>query len=226
MKRNIKAPKQRPAPLIPDGAEVWIGLVFAILTYLFTKNNYEPWFYISLMTLVYAFCVYMVNILTDDYRMWARGIKKRNTTIQNLEKIEDLIPEIRNTKNEPLEIKLGISFLKIAEKLQRSIDTSYEAILALDDQKSGVQYTGFSDLFSKTNQLTPTVVECVDILNYPSKAGNKLDEKIKAFVEGFEGFADWIPGLSARANSGDLFNATTNAILLRSLRNLLKKEQE
>ncbi len=225
MRRNIKVPKQRPAPLIPDGAEVWIGLIFAILTYVFTKSMYDPWFYITLMTLVYAFCIYVVNIMTEDYRMWARGIKKRNTVLQHLETIEEHVSKIRNIGREDLERRLGITFSKVADNLQVSIDTSYEAIIALDDQKSGVQYTGYSDLQTKAGQLRPTVVELVDILLHPSKAGGKLDEKVKEFIEGIDGYADWIPGLSARANSGDLFNATTNAILLRSLRNLLGKEE-
>jgi hypothetical protein len=225
MKRKINAPKQRPAPLIPDGAEVWIGLFFAILTYLFTKTKYEPWFYIALMTLVYAFCIYMVNIMTDDYRMWARGMKKRNTVLQYLDIIEELVSKIGNADQEDLERRLGILFSIVADKLQSSINTSYEAINALDDQKSGIQYTGYSDLQTKAGQLMPIVVELVDILRHPSKAGGKLDEKIIEFVRGIDGYADWIPGLSARANSGDLFNATTNAILLGSLRNLLKKDE-
>jgi hypothetical protein len=228
MKRKINAPKQRPAPLIPDGAEVWIGLIFAVLTYLFTKSIYEPWFYIALMTLVYAFCIYMVNIITDDYRMWARGMKKRNTVLQHLDTIATELENLRFIDDDvikQLQKRINISFNEVAAILQFCVDTSYEAINALDDQRSGVQYTGYSDLQTKAGQLRPTVVELVDILQHPSKAGGKLDEKIIEFVKGIDGYAEWIPGLSARANSGDLFNATTNAILLGSLRNLLKKDE-
>jgi soluble cytochrome b562 len=228
MKNNL--PQQRPAPLIPDGAEIWIGIGIAAIIWWFMKDHFEWWLYIPIMFLVYIFFVDGVNLLTEDYRMWAKSMKKRNSVLVNLDKVKKSVQEIQDIlqlipSDKRRQNYEAAGAPAIVAQLSDSLDISFEAIQSLDDQKRpGIAFTGYSDMLTKTTQLSTSIEECANLLANPSTGGGKNAELMKEFTAGFDGYHDWIPDMSSRAKSGDLFNARTSAILLGTLRKLMKKD--
>lgn len=201
----------RNKPLFPDGSEVYIGAVVALITGgLVFLSGFPWWTYMLVALLLYVACVYGIQFWSADDRIYwkADELAKFITSV-----FEDIGPEVRQVRSQAVR--------------QNIIDgiANTKAILAeLRTKRPSQFYGGVIQLEPQVRRML-SVQEYVEVIQNPRIAGAKYNEIVTKAEEGFQGFAEESQRLLEQANAGDILNLAINAEMLRSLRNLLDQNK-
>lgn len=204
--------KQRKRPLLPDGSELYIGFVIAaIIGLVMVRNDYPMWSYLLAVVVAFLGCVYGIQIWSEDDRQYWKAMQLKDELTGNLDRIVYFARQVRNTTAQKyVTTGVGNARLIIAELLK---------------QKSTRMYGGLSQLAPHVRRML-MIEEYVDIQDFPSKAGSKRPQLMQEAEQGFEGFGEEMARMLERVNAGDVFSLSTNAVLLRSLRDLLGQNKQ
>lgn len=204
---------QRKPPLLPDGSEFHIGLLVAAAIGLYMVfNNYPMWSYLLAVSATFLGCVYGIQIWSEDDRQYWKAMRLRGELTQLLDHIR------RDTK--------GVRSAEARKNITSGLADAHLIIGELLKQKPTRLYGGLTQLAPHIRRMFPVVSEYVDIQDHPGKAGAKRDDLMRKAEQGFQGFREEMARMLARVNGGDIFDLTTNAELLRSLRNLLGQSRQ
>jgi len=211
MKRTqLERKPERRRPLIADGNEVYVAAVIAIgIGLAMYFDNMDWWFYIpavivSLLGFSYGFQLW----LEDDRQYW-KGWSLYQEIDKLLKRIQNDLTSIQNTQARKNVADGIVDARLIVDELFKAPPTKF--------------YGGLSDLSRQIKRLNDLEYEYVDIQDHPGKAGDQRAELMLKAEQGFDGFRQEMAIMLEHTNKGDIFNLTTNAELLRSLRNLLKQ---
>lgn len=200
--------KQRKRPWLPDGSEVWIGIgVAAAIGFSMVMNDYPWWSYLVAVAAAFLGCVYGIQLWSEDDRQYWKAIRLKDELTQLLEDIKRYARQIQNITAKQ-DVNAGVN----------------DARLIMDEllsQKATRMYGGLSQLEPHVRRMRIMIEAYVDIQGNPQSAGDKGQELLRKAAEGCQGFSEEMARMLVRAKAGDVFNLTTNAELLRSLRNLL-----
>ena len=207
---QLERKPERRKPLIADGNEVYAAAVIALAIGLWMYfDGMDWWFYIPAVIVSLIGFSYGIQLWLEDDRQYWKGWALYQQVNFTLNKIQNLLPGVQNIsvrKN----ITAGITDAKgIIDELFKAPPTKF--------------YGGLTDLSRHVNRLYDLEDEYVDIQDHPNKAGEQRAELMLKAEQGFDGFRQEMATMLEHANKGDIFNLTTNAELLRSLRNLLKQ---
>jgi len=196
-------------PLLPDGAEIVIGLIMAAIVWWTMSSAYYPfWAFAPVMILVFWIVYFSWSMSSEADRLYVKSQRILNNEIRpRLETIRLSLPAVSKREAES---NLNLGF--------RATQDAIDELLKLD---SGAMFTGLSEVNTWTRRLGEMLPEYLDIQDHPSKAGVKRTALMTEDEDGFVGFRDWAQGMSERVNKGEVFNMTTNARLLRSLKSLI-----
>ncbi len=205
--------KQRKRPLLPDGSEVYIGVGVAIVIGLFMVwNDYPMWSYLLAVGVAFLGCVYGIQLWSEDDRQYWKAMQLKDELTQMLDSIERFARQIQSTTTRQ-DVNTGVN----------------DARLIVDElltKKATRMYGGLTQVEPHVRRMRVMIEAYIDIKEYPRKAGDKRAELMQKAEQGFQGFCDEMSRMLERVNSGDVFNLTTNAELLRSLRNLLGQNNQ
>ena len=206
--------KKRNKPMLPDGSELYIGfgIATAIGLYMFW-NNYPMWSYLLAVAVAFLGCVYGIQIWSEDDRQYWKAMQLKDELTQTLDRIVFFARDVLDAAAQQ-NVRTGVAYARLI-------------IAELLKQKSTRMYGGLSQLAPHVRRMC-LIEEYVDIQNYPRKAGAsaKRAELMRNTEQGFEGFGEEMARMLERVNAGDVFSLSTNAVLLRSLRNLLGQNKK
>lgn len=199
-------PNARKKPLLPDGSEVYIGLVAAgALGLVLLLNDYPMWSYVLAAVFTFLACVIGFQIWNEDDRQYWKGIALSRELSKALEGFD---PAYVRDRVAWKHIKAGVQNAKlILEELLKKSPTR--------------MYGGMATLAPHVRKAALLFDEYVDVQDNPAKVGGRYDEVMQLSNEGFEGFDEEMARLLVQVNKDDILNLTTSAEILRSLRNLL-----
>lgn len=200
--------KQRKRPWLPDGSDVWIGVVVAIIIggYM-VWNDYPMLSYLVAVAVAFSGCVYGIQLWLEDDRQYWKAMRLKDDLYQLLNTIADYARQIEDV-----------------DANRNVVDGLENARLIMDEllsQKATRMYGGLTQLEPHVRRMRIMIEEYIDIQDHPRKAGSKGPELMQNAEQGCQGFGEEMARMLERINAGDVFNLTTNAELLRSLRNLL-----
>lgn len=203
---------QRHKPKLPDGIELYIGFGVATIIGLYMLvHDYPMWSYLLAVAIAFLGCVYGIQIWSEDDRQYWKAMRVRVELEKSLAVIARYARDLRNTNAK-----------------QNVIQGVEDARLIIDEllkQKPTRMYGGLTQLAPHIRRML-MIEEYVDIQDHPRKGGPKRIELMQKAEQGFQGFREEMTRMLERVNAGDVFNLTTNAELLRSLRNLLGQNKQ
>lgn len=210
---SLMHPERKPErrkPLIPDGNEVYVAALIAIIIGLAMYYDGIDWrFYIPAVIVSLLGFSYGIQLWLEDDRQYWKGwslYQEINSILGGTQADLVKIQNVQARKNAADGIK---DARLIVDELFKATPTKF--------------YGGLTDLLRQVKRLGDLEHEYVDIQDHPNKAGEKRADLMLKSEQGFEGFRQEMATMLENANKGDIFNLTTNAELLRSLRNLLKQ---
>lgn len=200
--------RQRKRPWLPDGSELWIGIGgAAAIGFYMVMSDYPMWSYLVAVAVAFLGCVYGVQLWSEDDRQYWKAMRLNDDLDQLLENIMFYAKQIRDS-NAKHNVTTGVNDARLimGELLKK---------------KATRMYGGLTQLEPHVRRMRIMIEEYIDIQDHPRKAGSKWSELMQKAEQGCQGFCEEMARMLERVNAGDVFNLTTNAELLRSLRNLL-----
>jgi hypothetical protein len=199
-------------PLLPEGSEIYIGLGIAtILGITLVLLGFPWWSYTAAALVSFLAFVYAFQVWTEGDRQYFKGMQIMDNARKDLDIIEGFSRYIKNV-DARLYVVSGVKTARLI-------------IDELSQQQPTKMYGGIS-LIAPHVQRMLCIEEYVDIQNNPRKAGRNALELMTKTEQGFQGFSEEMDLMYGHITAGDIFNLTTNAELLRSLRSLLPKSKE
>lgn len=210
---NLMQPERKPQrrkPFIADGNEVYIAAVIAIIIGLAMYFDGMGWqFYIPAVVVSLVGFSYGIQLWLEDDRQYWKGWALYKESYAILGTVQSNLVKIQNPQARK-NVADGVNDARlIIDELFKATPTKF--------------YGGLTDLLRQVKRLGDLEVEYVDIQDHPNKAGEKRADLMLKAEQGFDGFRQEMASMLENANKGDIYNLTTNAELLRSLRNLLKQ---
>ncbi len=205
---------RKPTILLPEGSETYVGFFMALVVWLWTNSQEWPALaQIVSIPLIYFAGWYTIAIITEDSRLYVKSLKILRTEIQPaIILVEPYVQKIKDVNER--------------EMVSQALLTVDQILSELPRKRYGVMYSGYSEVSTQLKRLVGLLPEYIDITLHPAKAGRSYVEAIENGKKGLAGFGDWADGMVKRVNNDDLFNMTTNAMLLGSLRNLLGTQKD
>lgn len=202
-------PNLRKKPLLPDGSEVYIGLVVGgVLGVVLFLLDFPFLSYFFAAILACLFCVFGIQFWTEDDRQYWRG----RALMDKLERqLQSIHPEAVKDAESRTHIRNGLANIRaiFGELLKKS---------------PTIMYGGVTQVEPNVRYLATAFDEYVDLQNYPRKAGDKYGELMLHSQQAFDGFDQETSRMLERVNQDDILNLTVSTELLRSLRNLLSNK--
>lgn len=203
--------QERKKPLLPDGSEVIVAAVAAlVLGLILVWADFDAVYYITAVLVTFVGGAFGMSFWSVEDRMYWRAKTQQIQFDSILDALEQQKGSIRDTS--------------VRHNLIDGVGNARLIIEALAKMKPNDFSAGMNDLSFDLKRVEPVVPEFINLQNHPSIGGQNHDQLMQDGANAIDGFAQEMVRKLDSANSGKVSEFTTNAKMLAAMRNLLGKD--